>query len=189
MLGKCIVNVTGEALPFAQDDIRPNGHAIECRITSEDPANGFLPSTGRITLLEMPGGPGVRWDGGIMEGMEIGLYYDPLLGKLIVHAADREAALDRMKRALAELRVVGVETSASFHRRVMDEPAFRRGDVTIRYLEQRPELSNGALPDDVLRSAAVAAALLHDAARSRRSTQRLGGARSEVSRWRDGGWR
>jgi acetyl-CoA carboxylase, biotin carboxylase subunit len=178
----------GEALPFAQRAIMPTGHAIECRITSEDPANGFLPSTGRITLLEMPGGPGVRWDGGIMEGVEIGLHYDPLLGKLIVHAPDRAAALERMARALAELRVVGVETSAPFHRRVMAEPAFRRGDVTIRYLDEHSELLSPALPDDVTRIAALAAALLEDAKRARRGAQRLDTSTARSS-WRESGWR
>jgi acetyl-CoA carboxylase biotin carboxylase subunit len=179
----------GEALPFEQDAIRPNGHAMECRITSEDPANGFLPSTGRITLLEMPGGPGVRWDGGIAEGVEVGLFYDPLLGKLIVHAPDRDTAMDRMSRALAELRVVGVETSAPFHRRVMREPAFRSGDVTIRYLEEHADLLSFSLEEEVVRSAAVAAALLEDANRTRRGARRIAADTSARSGWRDGGWR
>jgi acetyl-CoA carboxylase biotin carboxylase subunit len=179
----------GEALPFEQESIRPNGHAMECRITSEDPANGFLPSTGRITLLEMPGGPGVRWDGGIAEGVEIGLYYDPLLGKLIVHAPDRQTALERMSRALAELRVVGVETSAPFHRRVMHEPDFRSGSVTIRYLEEHGDLLSAVPQDDVVRHAAVAAALLEDASRSRRGAQRIDTRHATGSRWRGGGWR
>ena len=179
----------GEALPFEQTQIQPHGHAIECRITSEDPANGFLPSTGRITLLETPGGPGVRWDGGVAEGVEVGLFYDPLLGKLIVHAPDRRTALDRMSRALAELRVVGVETSASFHRRVMNEPEFRSGDVTIRYLEEHGDLVGLDLEDDVVRSAAVAAALLEDAQRSRRGAQRIAAGGAGRSAWRDTGWR
>jgi acetyl-CoA carboxylase, biotin carboxylase subunit len=179
----------GGALPFEQSAIAPSGHAIECRITSEDPANGFLPSTGRITLLEMPGGPGVRWDGGIAEGVEIGLFYDPLLGKLIVHAPDRATALDRMGRALAELRVVGVETSTAFHRRVMLEPDFRRGDVTIRYLEEHGDLLAPAASEELLRDAAVAAALLEDATRARRGGQRIAVDGSGRSGWRGGGWR
>jgi acetyl-CoA carboxylase biotin carboxylase subunit len=179
----------GEALPFEQDAIGPTGHAIECRITSEDAANGFLPSTGRISLLEIPGGPGVRWDGGIAEGMDIGLFYDPLLGKLIVHAPDRSAALDRMGRALAELRVVGVETSAPFHRRVMREPVFRSGDVTIRYLEEHEDLLSPDLDENVIRSAAVAAALLDDARRAGRGAQRIAPGAGESRAWRGGGWR
>jgi acetyl-CoA carboxylase, biotin carboxylase subunit len=178
----------GEALPFAQADIEPFGHAIECRITSEDAYNGFMPSTGCITLLEMPGGPGVRWDGGIMEGVEVSLFYDPLLGKLIVHGPDRTTALDRMSRALAELRIVGVETSTPFHRRVMAEPDFRAGNVTIRYLEEHAALLDMPLPDDVLRSAAVAAALLEDETRARRGTQRIAPTAAAASGWRVTGW-
>ena len=102
----------GEQLPFKQEDIVPRGWAIECRITSEDPANGFLPSTGRISYLHVPGGPGVRWDGGIEVGSEVGLFYDPMLAKLIVHAPTREAAIDRMHRALLELTIEGIEIVA-----------------------------------------------------------------------------
>src|SRR5512132_22445 len=93
----------GEKLPFKQEDIVPRGWAIECRITSEDPANGFLPSTGRISYLHVPGGAGVRWDGGIEAGSEVGLFYDPMLAKLIVWAETRDAAIARMHRALLEL--------------------------------------------------------------------------------------
>ena len=106
----------GEPLPFTQDQVPLTGHAIECRITAEDPARGFLPSTGRVGRLELPQGPGVRWDGGIAEGFEVGLHYDPLLAKLIVHAPDRGAAVARMARALDELVVDGLDTSASWHR-------------------------------------------------------------------------
>jgi len=179
----------GEPLAFTQDDVHPSGHAIECRITSEDAYNGFMPSTGRITMLEMPGGPGVRWDGGIMEGVEVSLFYDPLLGKLIVHGPDRTTALDRMARALAELRVVGVETSAPFHRRVMAEPDFRAGNVTIRYLEEHAGLIDIGLPEEVLQRAAVAAALLEDEARSRRGAQQIAPSAAAASGWRSMGWR
>src|SRR5690606_29477973 len=119
----------GERLPFRQEEIGPNGWAIECRITSEDPANGFLPSTGRVTHLHLPSGPGVRWDGGIEVGSEVGLFYDPMLAKLIVHARTREQAIERMHRALLELTIDGVETSRDFHLRVMEHPDFRSGNV------------------------------------------------------------
>ena len=92
---------SGEKLPFKQEEISPRGWAIECRITSEDASNNFLPSTGRIEHLHLPSGPGVRWDGGIESGSEIGLYYDPMLAKLIVWGADREQAVTRMRRALS----------------------------------------------------------------------------------------
>ncbi len=170
----------GEAISFQQADVSLTGHAIECRITAEDPGRGFLPSTGRVRLLELPQGPGVRWDGGIAEGYEIGLHYDPLLGKLIVHAPDRAAAVARLARALDELIVDGVDTSASWHRRVMDEPDFRAGDLTIRYVEEHPGLV-GAVPDrELLRAAAVAAALLEDEHRRRPRIRRIEGAAAET---------
>jgi acetyl-CoA carboxylase biotin carboxylase subunit len=97
---------SGERLPFRQELIVPRGWAMECRITSEDFQNGFLPSTGRITYMHVPSGPGIRWDGGIEVGSDVGLFYDPMLAKLIVYAATREAAIDRMQRALLELRFV-----------------------------------------------------------------------------------
>jgi acetyl-CoA carboxylase, biotin carboxylase subunit len=179
----------GEAIPFEQDGIVPDGHAIECRITSEDPANNFLPSTGRVLLFQPPGGPGVRWDGAVAEGVDVSLYYDPLLGKLVVHGPDRAAALDRMERALAELRIVGVQTSTPFHRRVMAEPSFRAGDVTIRYLDEHPELAAMDVTEDVLRMSAVAAALLEEESRTRRSAQRIDAPAAAGSRWRGGSWR
>jgi acetyl-CoA carboxylase, biotin carboxylase subunit len=152
---------SGERLPFLQDEIVPRGWAIECRITSEDPENGFLPSTGRVEYLHVPSGPGVRWDGGIETGSEIGLHYDPMLAKLIVWAPDRDQAVARMHRALLELTVHGVETSRDFHLRVMEDDEFRRGAIEIQWLERRlPALVRTAPPDDGIRTAAVAAALL-----------------------------
>jgi acetyl-CoA carboxylase biotin carboxylase subunit len=157
----------GERLPFAQGDITPRGWAIECRITSEDPANNFLPSTGRISYLRVPAGPGVRWDSGIEVGSEIGLFYDPMLAKLIVHAPNREAAVERMHRALLELAVEGVETSREFHLRVMEDSEFRAGAIDIQWLEKRlSSLVESAPPAPVERSAAIIAALLAERDRS-----------------------
>jgi acetyl-CoA carboxylase, biotin carboxylase subunit len=151
----------GERLPFRQEDIVPKGWAIECRITSEDPANGFLPTTGRIGYLGVPGGPGVRWDGGIGVGSEIGLHYDPMLAKLIVWAPTRDEAIARMHRALLELTIEGVATSRDFHLRVMEDAEFRRGDIEIQWLEQRLEsLTRTPPPPQGALIAAVAAVLL-----------------------------
>ena len=125
--------------------LEPRGWAIECRITSEDPANGFLPSTGRIEYLRAPAGPGVRWDGGVEAGDEVTLFYDSLLAKLIVWAPDRAQAIARMARALDELVVVGVATNQAFHRRLMADPAFRAGEIDIQFLERRPDLLAPAL--------------------------------------------
>jgi acetyl-CoA carboxylase, biotin carboxylase subunit len=179
----------GERLTFGQDEVRWWGHAIECRITSEDPYRGFLPSTGRIELLQPPSGPGVRWDGGVQEGDEVSLFYDPLLAKLIVHAPTRELAIDRMVRALDELRVVGVETSAPFHRRVLREPDFRAGRLDIRYIDRHPELLEREPSESTLQTCAVAAALLAEEERRLRAVRRVDTAAAGSSRWRDMGWR
>ena len=126
----------GQKVSFVQADVIPRGHAIECRITSEDPYNGFLPRTGTVEHFEVPGGPGVRWDGGIGVGSEVGLHYDPLVGKLIVWGEDRQRAIERMLRAIDEFVLVGLPTSIPFHRSVMGEPSFVSGEYDIGYLEQ-----------------------------------------------------
>jgi Acetyl/propionyl-CoA carboxylase, alpha subunit len=159
---------SGEKLPFAQSEIVPRGWAIECRITSEDTANGFLPSTGRIEYLHLPSGPGVRWDGGIEVGSEVGLHYDPMLAKLIVWAPTRELAIERMHRALLELTIEGVETSRDFHLRLMEDEDFRSGAIEIQWLERKlPELIAVKAPAGALRAAVIAAALFADRDRNR----------------------
>ncbi|MCC7052347.1 MAG: acetyl-CoA carboxylase biotin carboxylase subunit [Gemmatimonadaceae bacterium] len=153
----------GERLPFVQELIVPRGWAIECRITSEDFQNGFLPSTGRVHWMQLPTGPGVRWDGGIEIGSEVGLFYDPMLAKLIVHAGTRDAAIARMHRALLELEIEGVETSREFHLRMMEDDEFRRGDISIQWLEARlPALGAATPPSAAVRDAVIAAALIAD---------------------------
>ena len=152
----------GEELTLDQDELVPMGHAIECRITSEDAKKGFLPSTGRIDYLRLPGGPGVRWDGGIIDGFDVGLHYDPLLGKLIVHAPSRDAAIRRMARVLEELVIRGVDTCIDFHRKVMDEKDFNSGDFSIQYLEDHPELLEGPEEKEIIHAAAATAALLQE---------------------------
>ena len=160
----------GEKLPFRQADIVPHGWAIECRITSEDASNNFLPSTGRIEHLHLPSGPGVRWDGGIESGSEVGLYYDPMLAKLIVWGVDREQAVTRMRRALVDLIIQGVETSRDFHIRLMDDEEFRRGAIDIQWLERRLAsiLARPASGESIC-VAAIAGALLAERERLTRS--------------------
>lgn len=145
----------------------PLGHAIECRISGEDPFSGFFPSSGRIRALELPCGPGVRWDGGIMEHYEVGLHYDPLLGKLIVHAATRDQAILRMRRALRELQIEGIRTTQPFHLGVLDEADFKAGDISVRYLDRHPALVATGDGDWQARAAAVAATLLEHGTRVR----------------------
>ena len=170
----------GERLPFKQEEIVPRGWAIECRITSEDPSNSFLPSTGTISYLHLPSGPGVRWDGGVEVGSEIGLFYDPMLAKLIVHAPTRDAAVDRMHRALLELTIEGVESSRDFHLRVMEDAEFRAGAIDIQWLERRLDsLLSVHPPQDTTRKAALVAALIAD--RDRRAPKRATPASSPAT--------
>jgi len=177
----------GERLPFLQEEITPRGWAVECRITSEDSANGFLPSTGRVTYLHLPSGPGVRWDGGIETGSEVGLFYDPMLAKLIVHGATREQAIARMHRALLELTIDGVETSRDFHLRVMEDDEFRRGDISIQWLEQRlPSLTAVRPPPEGVRAAAIAAAFFAERERGAAARPGAPGSASAAPAQADG---
>ena len=170
------VDLVREQLRIAQGDrmripdgrLAPRGWAIECRITSEDPASGFLPTTGRIEYLLPPGGPGVRWDSGVESGSEVTLFYDSMLAKLIVWAADRDAAIGRMQRALDELVLVGVSTTQPFHRRLMADPDYRRGAVDIQFLDRRPDLSAPAADPALDERVAIAASLAEADARSMR---------------------
>ncbi len=161
----------GRPLLDGRDPPQPRGHAIECRINAEDPVSGFLPSAGPIHHLEIPSGPGIRWDGGIRPGFDVGLHYDSLLGKLIVHAPDRSSAVRRMRGALESLVIVGPETTIPFHLAVMEEEDYRANDISIRYVDDHPELlkrAAGELPE-----VAVSAAVLL-AARARRPDRGAG---------------
>ena len=131
----------GEALGFGQGDIVRRGAAIECRVYAEDPSSGFLPSPGRIEKLRVPGGPGVRDDGGAYPGCEISSFYDPLISKLSVWAPDRPRAVARMARALREYVVTGIRTNLAFHQRLMAHPAFIKGDYDTGFIDRfRDEL-------------------------------------------------
>jgi acetyl-CoA carboxylase, biotin carboxylase subunit len=126
----------GEPLPFRQKDITLKGHAIECRINSEDPDNDFRPSPGEITQLRLPGGPGIRWDSHIYPGYVVPPYYDSLLGKLIVHAPTRPEAIAVMRRALDELVIEGVRTTIPLHRRIVRDADFMAGRIDTTWVER-----------------------------------------------------
>jgi acetyl-CoA carboxylase biotin carboxylase subunit len=125
----------GARLGYTQQDIRFSGHAIECRITAEDPAT-FIPTPGRVTAFHAPGGLGVRVDSALYAGYFVPPYYDSMVAKLIVHAPTREDAINRLRRALDEFVVVGIQTTIPLHRRIVDDAAFKAGDYTIHWLEK-----------------------------------------------------
>jgi acetyl-CoA carboxylase biotin carboxylase subunit len=126
----------GEPLPFTQDQIVTNGHAFECRINSEDPDQDFRPSPGRITELQIPGGPGIRWDSHVRLGYTVPPNYDSLVGKLIVHAPSRAEGIARMRRALDELVIEGVKTTKPLHQRIFRNPDFIAGKVDTTWVER-----------------------------------------------------
>ena len=146
--------------------LHPRGHAIECRITAEDPENGFLPATGRISYLHAPAGPGIRWDAGIQPGDEIGLYYDSLLAKLVVHAENRAGAIRRMRCALQEMVIAGVATNQGFLRRLLADPDFAQGEVDIGFLDRRPDLLEPERDSMTVIASLAAAALAEQGART-----------------------
>src|SRR5690606_3882539 len=124
----------GEELGYSQGDLTPRGHAIQCRIYAEDPAQGFLPSPGTIEVLRTPSGPGVRDDSGAYEGAEISSFYDPLVSKLCVWAPTRELAVRRMRRALSEYVVTGIRTNIPFHLALMSQPDFIAGNYDTGFI-------------------------------------------------------
>jgi acetyl-CoA carboxylase, biotin carboxylase subunit len=125
----------GAALDYTQRQISFSGHAIECRITAEDPTT-FMPTPGRVTAFHAPGGLGVRVDSALYAGYFVPPYYDSLVAKLIVHAPTRADAISRLRRALDEFAIVGIQTTIPLHQRIVDDPEFQRGDYTIHWLEQ-----------------------------------------------------
>ncbi len=155
----------GERMRVHAGPLHPRGWAIECRITSEDPAAGFLPTTGRISWLRAPSGPGVRWDAGIEAGSSVTLFYDSMLAKLIVWAPTRDQAIGRMRRALDELVLHGVATNQHFHARLLADADFAAGDIDIQFLERRGDLMRPSLTNDELATIAISAALAEDDAR------------------------
>ena len=156
----------GEALPFAQEEVALSGHAIECRLCAEDPDNNFLPSPGTILSRSTPSGPGIRLDDGVYEGFTVPTEYDPLLGKLIAWGRDRDEAVARLHRALAEYVITGIRTNAALVRDILRDPEFIRGEIFTRWLDERiPHLranrENLTARDSVAEDAVILAALLH----------------------------
>jgi len=148
----------GEPIPFAQEEVRHTGWAVECRISAEDPHGGFLPSLGKIDGVIEPQGPGIRVDSGFRAGCTVSRHYDPLLSKVVAWGRDRAEAIARMRRALAEYAVSGVDTTIPFHRWALEQPAFLGGAYDVRFAEEW----DGAVPSQEAErlAAEVAAAWL-----------------------------
>jgi len=139
----------GFPLSFSQEDIKPEGHSLECRIYAEDPDNDFMPSPGKIVHFHTPaGGLGVRDDNGVYEGYEVPLEYDPLLSKLITWGRTRDEAIHRMLRALSEYRIYGIKTTIPFFKRILLHPKFRAGDYNTHFISSLEKETDGSEPED-----------------------------------------
>lgn len=148
-----IMVASGARLSFTQEDVKWNGHAIECRVYAEDPDNNFLPSPGLITHLRVPAGPGIRDDGGVSAGAEVSIYYDPMISKLAAWGRDRNEAIDRLRRALDEYAVGGIKTTLPFFREIVRDAEFIEGRLDTgfitRFNERRAEASAEKLAGEI----------------------------------------
>jgi acetyl-CoA carboxylase, biotin carboxylase subunit len=151
----------GEKLPFTQEEVVLRGHAIECRIYAEDPDNNYFPSPGKITLLLLPSGPGIRHDSGMYEAWTVPMDYDPLLAKLIGYGTDREQAIRRLRRALKEYFVGGIKTNISLFRRILSDPDFRAAKIDTGFLDRLLKQKQAEAPADpkAIEVAAIAAGI------------------------------
>ena len=140
---------SGEPLPFSQDTLSQRGHAIECRIYAEDPAQGFLPQAGRILLYREPQGPGIRVDSGVTNGSEVSVHYDPMLAKLIVNAATREEARLRAMNALRSYAILGIRTNIPFLLEVLDHPQFIAANIDTRFLDREAANLVAKIPTEI----------------------------------------
>ncbi len=168
----------GRELRYTQEEIRPRGWAMECRILAEDPFRGFAPCVGRITRLREPGGPGIRVDSGICEGLTITPYYDSLLAKLVAWGETRGVTIVRMRRALEEYMILGVTTNLDLHRALLNSHRFFGGQFHTRFLEEQ------FAPPEPEEEACLAAALTAALMDWRRRTGGLLAERQPVSRWK-----
>jgi len=150
----------GEKLSFTQEDLKINGHAIEVRVYAEDPKNNFLPDIGTLKTYKPPVGLGIRVDDGFEEGMEIPIYYDPMISKLITHGKDREEAIERMIRAIDDYKITGIETTLPFCKYVMKHESFTSGNFDTHFVKDyfSPEKLETSLPEETLELSAIMSA-------------------------------
>jgi acetyl-CoA carboxylase biotin carboxylase subunit len=175
-LTECVVGVdlvqaqlrvaSGETLPWRQEDLRQRGHAIECRVYAEDPAANFMPQAGTLLRYSEPDGPGIRVDAGYAEGLDVPVYYDPMLAKLIVWAETRDAAIARAMAALQQFVVLGIRTNIPFLLTVLQHPRFKSADIDTRFLDAEGDALRGRMQSTEFPLAAIAAAIAHTERRS-----------------------
>lgn len=174
----------GRPLGFTQDDLSIHGHAIEVRVYAEDPANNFLPDIGVLQTYRRPQGPGVRVDDGFEEGMEIPIYYDPMIAKLTTHGSDRDEAIRRMLRAIDDYEITGIETTLDFCRFVLNHEAFVSGNFDTKFVQEhfKPEYLQRDGNDDLEKLAAVLATHVMESHKTDQTNGQLQQVKS--SKWR-----
>jgi acetyl-CoA carboxylase, biotin carboxylase subunit len=157
----------GEKLSFSQEDLKIYGHSLEIRVYAEDPLNNFLPDIGKLQTYIKPEGPGIRVDDGFEQGMDIPIYYDPMIAKLIVHAADRESAIDKMGRAIDDFVIGGVATTLDFCRFAIQHPAFVSGNFDTHFVKHyfTPEVLKHESEDEAMAAALITGVLKNQASK------------------------
>jgi acetyl/propionyl-CoA carboxylase alpha subunit len=174
----------GRQMRHTQEDVQLSGWAIDCRINAEDPYNQFLPSTGVISHMILPTGPGVRVDTGVYPGFEISPYYDSLISKLIVSGESRGEAILRMRRALEEYKIIGVRTNIPFHQRLMDSHRFMAGQYDTRFVEERFSLETPNEGKDGLEEIAAILATLVAHQQTQRAAHIIQRGERDTSNWK-----
>jgi len=176
----------GLPLSFGQDDLQIQGHALELRVYAEDPANNFLPDIGTLTTYVRPQGPGVRVDDGFEQGMDIPIYYDPMIAKLVTFGQDRTEAIARMLRAIEEYQITGIQTTLPFGRFVLQHPAFVSGQFDTNFIRDHftPADLASAPDDDTLKLAAVFAAMLFETKKPQAAASAEPATGTPASAWR-----
>jgi acetyl-CoA carboxylase biotin carboxylase subunit len=174
----------GEKLSFKQEDLKINGHALEVRVCAEDPANNFLPDIGKLIVYKTPSGPGVRVDDGFEEGMDIPIYYDPMIAKLVVHGKDRQDAIDKMLRAINDYKIVGVETTLDFCTFVLKHKAFTSGKFDTGFIKDHftPEVLN-PIGDENDEALAIAASFIFN--NQKNQAKPMADTSVKKSKWRE----
>ena len=179
-----ILVAAGERLRYRQEDIRPRGSAIECRIYAEDPHNNFFPSPGRIVALDEPSGPGVRVDSAAYTGWDVPIEYDPLIAKLVVWAQSRPEAIARLRAALGEYHIGGIHTTLPFFHSIVRDEDFLRGEVDTEFIDKKADGGAATAPDDVEAQVALLTAAVHFVKQGSSTEQR---PRAKPSTWKSEG--